>query len=249
VTEIIPKTLGTVYASKLVGFVGRTITALMFLLTPVLFFTRLLTRLFTKHSHEEQVSRREVLSLIAIAKRQGTLDEEVSSTLSNVLRFDEIRVSDVMTPRTVARMLPVDATVADLLDSEEHGVFSRIPLFRGTRDQVEGYVLVREVVADAARRGDTALVLGEHMRPIRSVPDEMDLGDLLEKLLEWREHAVIVVDEFGGMQGLVTLEDVLETMLGREILDEVDTVADLRELAKELRDRRNHRISESFAKR
>ncbi len=249
VTEIIPKTLGTVYASRLVGFVGTTIRVLMAGLSPILFFTRLLTRLFTRHSHEEKVSRREVLSLIAIAKRQGTLEEEVSSTLSNMLRLEDIRVSDVMTPRTVVRMLPVTATVEDLLASETHAIYSRIPLFRESRDNVEGYVLVREVTAEAARRASAAIPLEDFKRPIHSVPDSIDLGELLEKLLAWREHAAVVVDEFGGLEGLVTLEDVLETILGREILDEVDTVADLRQLAKDLRDRRMKRIAESAGPR
>lgn len=246
VTEIIPKTLGTVYAKRLVGFVGSTIRVIMVVLAPILFFTRLITRLFTSHSHEEKVSRREVLSLIAIAKRQGALAEDVSSTLANVLRLEEIRVSDIMTPRTVTKMLPLDATAKDLLESEAHAVFSRIPLFKEARDAVEGYVLVREVVAEAARQGDTGLPLSDFLRPMRTVADDVLLADLLEKLLEWREHAAIVIDEFGGMQGLVTLEDVLETMLGREILDEVDTVADLRQLAKELRDRRTERMKKRF---
>lgn len=244
VTEIIPKTIGTVYAMRLVGFVGRSLVILMAALTPILFFTRLLTRLFTKHSHEQKISRREVLSLIAIARRQGTLEEALTSTLSNVLRFDAIRVCDVMTPRTVVKMLPVTATAKTLLDSEEHAAFSRIPLFREVRDHVEGYVLVREVVAAAARQGDVDLPLVDFLRPMTSVAPDIDLGTLLEKLLSSREHAALVLDEFGGMEGLVTLEDLLETMLGQEILDELDTVADLRELAKDLRDRRTKRHAE-----
>lgn len=245
VTEIIPKTLGTVYASRLVGFVGLTISVMMKVLFPILFFTRFLTRLFTKHSHEVKISRREVLSLIAMAKRQGTIEDEVTSALSNVLQLDEIRVGDVMTPRTVTKMLPVEATVKDLIESDEHRMFSRIPLYRDTRDQVEGYVLVREVVTEAARAGDSSLKLADHMRPMRAVTVDMHVSALLERLLEWREHAAIVIDEFGGMQGMVTLEDVLETILGREILDELDTVADLRQLAKELRDRRTARLARS----
>jgi CBS domain containing-hemolysin-like protein len=244
VTEIIPKTLGTTYADALSGFVGRSLQILMFLLGPLLFFTRLLTRAFTRHGHEEQVSRGEVLSTIALAQRQGTLEADVTLTLANVLRLEEIQVSDVMTPRTVTWMLPVDASVDDLLASESQPVFSRIPLFKGTRDQVEGYVLVREVLAEAARRGETDLPLADHLRPLRAVPHDMHLGELLDQLLEWREHAALVTDQFGGMQGLITLEDVIETMLGREILDEVDTVADLRQLAKDLRERRTRRLAQ-----
>lgn len=243
VTEIIPKTLGTVYAIRLVGFVGITIKVLMFGLTPILFFTRMLTRLFTAGSHEAQVSRGEVAALIAIAARQGTLAKSESNALSNLLRLDEIRVTDVMTPRTVARMLPSTSTVEDFLASEQHRAFSRIPLFDDARDNVQGYVIVREVLAAAARGAGASTPMREHMRPVNVVDDKTSVATLLEKLLGWREHMAIVVDEFGGMEGLITLEDVLETLLGREILDELDTVADLRQLAVDLRDRRLKRHS------
>ena len=135
-------------------------------------------------------------------------------------------------------MFSVDATAEDLLASNEHLIFSRIPLYRESRDHVEGYILVRQVLAEVARSGDRTLKLADFSRKLHSVEADANLGDVLERLLEWREHAAVVVDEFGGMEGLVTLEDVLETLLGREILDELDTVADLRVLAKELRDRR-----------
>ena len=248
VTEIIPKTLGTVYAERLTGFVGSTISALMIGLKPVLFFTRLLTGLFTKQGHETRVSRREVAALVGMARRQGSIREDLTLALGNLLRFDEVRVSDIMTPRTVTWMLPSDATVEDLLAEREHAVFSRLPLFEDERDHVKGYVLVREVLAHAARTGDLKRELREHIRPIKVVPETINVSRLLEQLLEWREHAAVVVDEFGGMEGLVTLEDVLETLLGKEILDELDTVADLRELAVELRDRRMQRRTGEFDK-
>ena len=240
-TEIIPKTIGTVYASRLVGFVGLTISLLMKGLGFVLFFTRLITRAFTGGGgHEQRVSRRELAALVSMAQRQGTMKNEVTTALSNLLRFDDIRVSDVMTPRTVLWMLPVEATVDDLLEAEGRGpgLFSRLPLYQGTPDQVEGYVLVREVLSAAVRAEDRKLPLKKHMRPLPAVPEVSTVRHLLEQLLERREQIALVVDEFGGCAGLVTLEDLLETLLGREILDELDTVADLRKLATELRDRR-----------
>lgn len=246
VTEIIPKTLGTVYAERLIGFVGTTISFLMLALKPVLFFTRLLTGLFTKQGHETRVSRREVAALIGMARRQGSIREDLTLALGNLLRFDEVRVSDIMTPRTVTWMLPADATIDDLLGEREHQIFSRLPLFEGERDHVKGYVLVREVLSHAARTGDKSGPLSDHMRPIKMVPETINVSRLLEQLLEWQEHAAVVVDEFGGMEGLVTLEDVLETLLGKEILDELDTVADLRQLAVELRDRRMMRRTGEF---
>ncbi|MEM9195642.1 MAG: hemolysin family protein [Myxococcota bacterium] len=242
VTEIIPKTLGTVYASRLIGFVGSSLVILMKALTPILIFTRLLTRLFTnKGHHEQQVSRRELAALVAVAARQGQLEQDVTSTLSNVLRFDDVKVTDIMTPRTVTAMLPVDATVDDLLESVEHQQFSRIPLFEEQRDNIKGYVLARDALIAALQEEGPSAKLASFLRPIKFVPSTMSVSSLLRQLLEWHEHLAIVVDEFGGMEGLITLEDVIETLLGREILDELDTVADLRALAVELRDKRRRR--------
>ncbi|MBX3269046.1 MAG: DUF21 domain-containing protein [Sandaracinaceae bacterium] len=240
-TEIIPKTLGTVHASRLVGFVGLTTALMMKAATPLLLVTRLLTRLLTRGKKEDEVSHREVAALIGIAARQGTLRQDISTALSNLLRFDEVRVSDIMTPRTVLSMQPIDATVEDLLKDESRGMFSRVPLYEGTPDQVRGYVIAREVLSEAARTEDRTRPLRAHLRPVKFVPETWKLAELLHRLLEWREHMALAVDEFGGVSGLVTLEDAVETILGREILDELDRVADLRALAIELRDRRMKR--------
>jgi CBS domain containing-hemolysin-like protein len=240
-TEIIPKTIGNVHASGLVGFVGLSTSLLMKVSTPLLLITRLLTRLLTRGKAEHAVSHREVAALVSIAARQGSLKAEISTALSNLLRLDEVCVEDIMTPRTVLTMQPVDATVEDLLHDESRGLFSRVPLYEGTRDQVRGYVIVRQVLAEAARTEDRTTALRDFMRPARFVPETQSLTELLTRLIEWREHMALVVDEFGGVSGIVTLEDAVETILGQEILDELDTVADLRALATELRDRRMKR--------
>lgn len=241
VTEIIPKTLGTVHASRLVGFVGLTTALMMKVATPLLLVTRLLTRMLTRDKKEDTVSHREVAALVSVATRQGALKKEISTALSNLLRFDEVRVQDIMTPRTVLAMQRVDATVEDLLRDESRGLFSRVPLYEDTPDQVRGYVIVRQVLAEAARSEDRSTPLRDFMRPVKFVPATQKLTELLHHLIEWREHMALVVDEFGGVSGIVTLEDAVETILGREILDELDTVADLRALATELRDRRMKR--------
>jgi CBS domain containing-hemolysin-like protein len=240
ITEIIPKTLGTVFASQLVGFVGRTIRLLIIVLWPVLRVTSAITGLFV-HKRQHQVSRAELTALVNIATSQGTLDLEESKVFDNVLRLNDIRVSDVMTPRTVAVMLPASAPVRDILAVSEAMVFSRLPLFEGNRDNVVGYVLQRDVLAAIARDCDASEVLSRHRRDCMFVPENAPLAATLRDMLKRREHMAVVADEFGAVEGLGTLEDLIETVLGVEIVDEVDRVADMREQALRLRETRMKR--------
>ena len=237
VTEIIPKTLGTVHANRLVGFVGATVSVLIKLLAPLLVVTRALTKLVS-HGHKEIVSRGELAALVTMATRQGSLKRDESRLLGNVLNFKEVRVTDVMTPRTVAVTMPEKSTIADLLAETPAAVYSRIPVYGETPDEITGYVLQREVLAAAARGLPTETPLSTFVREIMFFPESVSLPDVMTRLLEERDHLAVVVDEFGGMSGLVSLEDAVETVLGVEIVDEMDRVADLRELAIRLRDDR-----------
>lgn len=242
VTEIIPKTLGTVHAKALTGVVGRSLWVMVRVLAPVLRITRAVTQLIAK-GHRHTVSRAELAALVAMATRDGSLRRDESRVLRNVLRFDHARVEDVMTPRTVATMLPASTPMEVLLGDEVAHVYSRIPLYEGDRDHVTGYVLQREVLGAVARGADRAAPLREYKRDVPLVPESATLGETLKLLLERREHMAIALDEFGGVSGLVTLEDVIETILGVEIVDESDRVEDLRKLAVQLRDRRLERIA------
>ncbi|RMH21482.1 MAG: DUF21 domain-containing protein [Acidobacteria bacterium] len=237
-SEIIPKTLGAVYASRLIGFVGRAVAALIWLLKPFLLLTRLITRLLTPAGKlGTGISRSELVAMIGLAAREGALPLSESRVLDNVLRYNEIKVDDVMTPRTVIAMLPEDTPVRDFLRDEESRVFSRIPLYRGDRDDVTGYVLQREVLS-AAARDDLDSPLARFKRPALFLPEGQPVGRVLRRMIEQREHLALVTDEYGGVSGLVTLEDLVETILGVEILDEYDRVADLRAEAAKLRQQR-----------
>jgi CBS domain containing-hemolysin-like protein len=238
-SEIVPKTLGAVYASKMVGFVSRAISAMMWSLRPVLFLTRGVTGLLTRDaSNAKAPSRGEILAMVAMAAREGALGADDSRLLANVLRYNEIVVDDVMTPRTVVCMLPQETTVGELLSDENCLVYSRLPLFDGSRDHVTGYVLQREVLVAAARGTDHATPLKRFLRPACFIPEGQTVGRVLRRLIEQREHMGLVTDEYGGISGIVTLEDLVETTLGVEILDESDRVADLRAEAAKLRERR-----------
>ncbi len=236
-TEIIPKTLGTVHAARLSGFVGRTITVLTTVLAPILFLTRALTRLF-ESGHEQVMSRGELAAVVAMATRQGTLKAQESQMLDNVLSLQSITVSDVMTPRPVVQMMPATATIAELAASDHARQFSRIPLYGANRDDIVGYLLQREVFGALATGRDKSTPLSDFKREAWYLPASTSLPNALEQFLERREHLALIADEFGAVRGLTTLEDVLETVLGAEILDESDRVADMRQLALRLRDER-----------
>jgi CBS domain containing-hemolysin-like protein len=239
-TEIIPKTLGATYASALVGLVARTVKALTVVLAPLLMLSRSLTRL-VGHAEPTAVSRAEVGALVALATRQGALQHDESRVVSNVLRAEGVTVADVMTPRTVVAMAPQSLPLQAFLDDTSIGPYSRVPLFENSRDNVVGYVTQRDALR-AAREPDAGDgPISRLARPIRHVPETAKLGVVLRQLIENGEHIAVVHDEFGVDSGVVTLEDLVETILGVEIVDESDPVPDLRELAKKIRDERLQR--------
>lgn len=240
-SEIIPKTLGTVYATPLSGFVGWTLHLLMRLMAPVLVISGAITRMLTR-GRMTGLSRGELSAVIGMASRDGAISAEESRIFVNLLRFNHVQVEDVMTPRTVVFMLPADATAADLLDEPEAAVVSRIPLYREHRDNVVGYVLQRDVLKALAQGGDRSQPLHAFQRPISFIPELASVADALRPLLDGREPIAVVTDEHGGVSGLVTLEDLTEAILGVEIMDESDLVADMRQAATRLRDERLERL-------
>jgi CBS domain containing-hemolysin-like protein len=240
-SEIIPKTLGAVYAVRLASFVGNTLHLMTRVMAPVLVLSRAITRLLTR-GRETSFSRGDIAALISVAAHSGALSSEESEMLSNLLRFREVKVEDVMTPRTVTFMVPANETVGDLIDEPEAAVFSRIPLFREHRDDVVGYVLMRDLLVAVAKKGNRDLPLKGFMRPILFVPELASVGSALRQILERREPVAIVTDEHGGVAGLVTLEDLTEAILGVEIVDESDRDVDMRQVATRLRDERLARM-------
>jgi CBS domain containing-hemolysin-like protein len=246
-SEIIPKTLGALYASRLAPLVGYALHGLTKAMSPALSLSRVLTRLLAP-SEPSKFSKREVEALIATAAREGAFDPAQTKLLESLMRFDSVRVSDVMTPRPVMMMLPADATIADLLATPETDAFSRIPLHgRESTDDVTGYVLQRDLLKPATSAEGRAKPLSAFRRPVIFIPGFIRAGAALAQLLERREALAIVVDEHGAIEGVITLEDLTETLIGAEIVDESDRVVDLRKAALEYRDRRLARLRERRA--
>lgn len=241
-TEIIPKTVGTVYAEQMAGFAGRLIS--LMILPPMkwlLYITRALTRLVAREG-KRSMTRGDVMTTVKIAAREGALAQNETLLLSNVLQFEEIQVKDVMTPRTVLTMFDAGLTVSQALEVPEIKAFSRIPLFSGSRDNAEGYVLTRQLLEAALTDAGRERQLSEFARPITLIEETSTVGSALKELVNKHEQFGLVIDELGVLSGLVSLEDLFETALGAEIVDELDQVADLRKKALELRDKRLARV-------
>ena len=240
VTEIIPKTLGAAYASQLVPFVAGTLKGLSFLLWPVLKITRLITGMIHKPDRAE-ISKGEVHAMVRSATESGLIPLDESQIVTNALELRQVRVGDVMTPRTVVSRLPASTPAETLLTEDPDLPYTRIPIYEDGGEDIIGYVLVPDVLRGEAAE-PTGKTLRDYLRPISDFEVNTTVGDALRELLPRGEHIAIVRDGFGGLAGIVTLEDLIETLLGAEILDESDEVADLRALAIELRDRRLDRL-------
>ncbi len=243
-TEIIPKTLGTLYAARLAGFVAVVTHLLTRVLWIPLKAVRFLTQRLAPGGHQPQISRSEVAALAALAAKSGTLRESTSQVVSNILGLREITVENIMTPRTVMAMMPADATIDEFVANDRVRPFSRIPVHQKHEDDVIGHVLQRDVLAAAARGVDGTTPLSQFLRPLPVIPESVSVEAVLQTLLdeEGRQHMGLVVDEFGGVSGLITLEDLVETAFGVEIIDEHDRVVDLRAEARRLAERRWERL-------
>lgn len=187
----------------------------------------------------EEASRHEINALVESAREEGSLDPDEYRILKSIMHFNEVLVSDVMTPRTVVFSVEADKTVGEVVNLTELTMYSRFPIWEGaTLDGgIIGYVLTKDVL-HSALAGNKDLPLRNLSREVYFIPENAGLDTALDSFLKGRQHIFVVVDEYGGFEGLLTMEDVLETILGAEIVDEADKVVDLRELAKQRRDKR-----------
>lgn len=232
VSEIIPKTIGALYWRPLASLTAQFVQLLIWVLFPLLFISDLLTRLITRGKSVHGISRDEIAAMADLGMSTGELDENESRILKNVFRLPGLRVSDIMTPRTVVFSLQQDLTTAEALALRSQIQFSRIPIYAANRDEVTGFVLKSDLFSDQVHNAGQSH-LRDLKRPLSRVPDDLPLNVALEQLLTSREHIQLVVDEHGGMDGIVTLEDVVETLIGIEIVDEADQIEDMRRLARQ----------------
>ncbi|SUD90472.1 CNNM domain-containing protein [Psychrobacter phenylpyruvicus] len=240
-SEIIPKTLGTVYWRRLSGPVAYFVKGTIFLLYPLIWFSEKITKLLTRGKKAHTFSRNEFAALASVGEQSGQIDPLESRIIRNLLAFGAIKVEDIMTPRSVMHAFDQSITVAELLANRPKLMFSRLPIYDEDLDKVTGFVLKSDILlAKANNHMDKPLE--SYKREITFVFSKMKLFDLLDLMLNSRIHIAITVGEYGEVKGLVTLEDVLETLLGLEIVDEVDRVEDMQALARQMMQRRSARL-------
>ena len=233
-SEIIPKTAGVVYAHRLAGPIARPLQMLVLVFTPVIWLSRHVTRLVAIGRETDRVSDADLLLMVRRGLRSGDLKPHEADVISNVLALEVKTAGQIMTPRTVVFTLQTDTSLADAAANTQLLQHSRVPVYDDDPDDIVGIVHRRDILR-AAARDEFDTTLDQLMHPVHFVVETAKLDQLLHTFLEQRQHLVVVTDEFGSVSGIVTLEDVLEEILGREIVDEFDQVADLRAFARQQR--------------
>jgi len=240
-SEIIPKTIGANYWERLAPFTVRSLKVLLVLLRPFVWISQRITKSLNKDKSKSVFSRADLTAMTQASEESGVLDESESAIIKNLLRFEGIKVKDIMTPRTVMVSANEERNLRDFYDSQEKHRFSRIPIFRKQPDNITGFVLKDEMLEQlVARNGNWTL--SKLRKDILAVKQDKALPDLFDALTKNRAHIAIVVDDFGSVAGLVTMEDLFETLLGIEIVDEMDAVTNLQELARQRWEERARRI-------
>lgn len=230
--EIIPKTIGSKFWRKLTIPASNVIRCLIFLLFPLVYVLEKLTHLISNKSTQVSVSREEVSAMVTVGAEEGVLEKKENKMIQNLLKLDEITAHEIMTPSVVVAMAESSMTLREFYNSEEYKNFSRIPIYDDDNsDYITGYVL-RQTILESLAEDKFDIKLKALARPILSFTEKESVANIWEKLLAKKEHISIIIDEYGSLRGIVTLEDVIETMLGFEIVDEKDKVVDMQEYAK-----------------
>lgn len=229
--EIIPKTIGTSYWRTLALPASAIIDGMIFITFPLVWVLEHLQRLISSHSTQVSVSREDISAMVSVATEEEVIEKDEKKMIQNLLKLDEVTAHEIMTPSVVVEMVPGSMTIREFYDSDNS--HSRILVYDEENDEyVIGYVLRQEVLEKMAE-DKFSTTLNDILRPIMTFEEEDSVADIWEKLLEKKEHISAILDEYGSLRGIVTMEDVIETMLGQEIVDEKDEVVDMQEYAKD----------------
>jgi len=231
-SEIIPKTIGANKWRSLAPFTVSSLKILLFLLAPFVWISQFITKRLKSDKHKSVLSRSDFMAMTKVVAQSGEIEATESKIINNVLNFEKKIVRDIMTPKSVAFMADEKLTLEEFYNEGEIINFSRIPVFSELRDNITGIVLKDDLLQLLAE-DKKSIKLSEIKKEVRFVSDDTPLPDLFNTLSKSKQHLSAVADEFGNVVGLVSLEDLFETLLGQEIIDETDAVENLQELAKQ----------------
>ena len=231
-SEIIPKTIGTTHWKSLMGFATGTIRVLIVILFPIVWCVEGLQKLFTPKNSDVSVSREEVGAIADVAEETGELDEDENEIIQNLINIDELTAREAMTPRVVAAIASEAMSVKNFYKDRRFYHHSRIPVFRDDDEYITGYILRMDAIQLMAEdKFDTTL--STIRRDIESFPGDTPIQDIWDNMVEKKEQIAAIIDEYGAFQGILTMEDIIETILGDEIVDERDAVVDMQQLARD----------------
>ena len=229
-SEIIPKTIGSRHWKKLMGFTTRALRLIIIVLFPIVWVVEKLSKTIAEDEDEAAVSREEVAAMADMAEDEEVIDEDENKIIQNVIKLDDVKAEDVMTPTTVAAIAPEQMTLKEFYRDKAYSHFSRIPVYSDSDEYITGYVLRSEAL-ELLTEDKFNMTLGEIKRDIVMYKEEMPVSEIWDSMLRNKRHIACVIDEYGSFQGIITLEDIIETIVGLEIMDERDDVADMRQLA------------------
>jgi CBS domain containing-hemolysin-like protein len=237
-TEIIPKTLGANYWKQLTPFTVQVIKIMIFVLYPIVMFSQLITKALNKNKETSVLSRADFSAMAELGSKEGALKQDEYRIINNILRFNQMRINSIMTPRTVLVAASKDQSIREFYDNAENLRFSRIPIYADSIDDIKGYVLKDEILEEIID-GNGDKDLQSIIRPFLVEPETASTATVFERLIKKNEHIALVVDEYGGTSGIVTMEDIIETLLGLEITDELDDIEDMQKWARDTWKRKN----------
>ena len=230
-SEIIPKTLGALYCKSLSKLTFYSIKFMMILTYPLVFISIRITQLFAKKKNQI-ISREELSAMANLGYDEGIFSKDENRIIQNILNLKKIKVSEILTPRVVVVSANENLKIDDFKSQKQFLNFSRIPLYSDQNEKITGYILLQDVLKNNSDKNNVKTYLKGFKRDILTVPNTINLFVLFNRLVEKKEHISVVVDEYGGLDGIITMEDVIETFLGLEIMDESDQVIDMQKYAK-----------------
>jgi CBS domain containing-hemolysin-like protein len=231
---MMPKTLGAVHWRTIWPFIVWPLTAMKYCLYPLIVVTQKFANLFSKSRKQPHMTEDEILAVVRRGALEGEITQDESVLVHNIINLESKAVHEIMTPRTVMFMLDAGLTVQNAIKAVDGKGFTRIPIYEDDRENVIGYIIIHDLFS-AKTLDNPDRPIKSIAKPISFVPETRGSLALLTSFLKGRQHVAVAVDEFGGIAGLVTLEDLIETLLGKEIVDETDRDVDLQERARQLR--------------
>ncbi|MBL0687752.1 MAG: DUF21 domain-containing protein [Sulfurospirillum sp.] len=230
-SEIIPKTIGAQYYKELAHVSGYIIKVFIFITYPLIKISLFVTKIISKKSSNIGITREELLETALLVEDGGHIDEKESDVIENVLSLSKNKIKEILTPRSVIFALEENTKISDILKTEGVMKFSRIPIYKGTIDNIIGVVFSKKIFRLAIE--DRMANIEDLILPIFSINENIPISYALDMFIKRKEHMFVVTDSYGQTEGILTLEDCIETLLGLEIMDELDTTEDMRKLAKD----------------